>query len=272
MRFIAIIFIAMLLFAASIAPIVGAERQIAITDIQARWIGNKIFSNECGGNEELLVSWNEGEDFMSLGIGHFIWYPKGKQGPFGESFPLLLRFIEQNGGVLPDWLEDREKRYCPWNSRGEFLRHKTDLKVGDLRKFLIETIDLQLRFIIDRLNNALAKMLAAAPEKSGPEIEKQFYRMASTSAGIYALVDYVNFKGEGVAAAEGYKGHRWGLLQVLERMNGDKAGEEAVREFVLTAEELLTERIRNSPFGRNEERWLPGWKNRLRTYIDAAAE
>ena len=262
------IFPVVLLTAMLIVPIASAARQITITDEHAEWIGNKIFRNECGGNEENLVSWNDGEGFMSLGIGHFIWYPKNRSEPFDESFPLLLKFIEQNGGALPYWLKEPEKRHCPWNSKWEFLRHKTGREVEGLRKFLIETKPLQLKFIIDRSNNALLKMLAATPKRSRPEIEKQFYRMAATPSGVYALVDYVNFKGEGILGTEGYRGHKWGLLQVLERMKGDEAGEKAVREFVKVAENLLTERVRNSPFERNEERWLAGWKNRLNTYIE----
>jgi len=179
-----------------------------------------------------------------------------------------LKFIEQNGGALPYWFKEPEKRYCPWNSRKEFLRHKAGREVDDLRKFLIETKVLQLRFIIDRLNNALAKMLAAAPENLRPGIEKQFYRMADTPAGVYALVDYVNFKGEGILATEGYNAHRWGLLQVLERMSGDRAGEQAIVEFVRAAGDILKERVKNSPPQRNEKRWLAGWKNRLDTYIE----
>ena len=32
------------------------------------------------------------------------------------------------------------------------------------------------------------------------------------------LIDYVNFKGEGVLETERYRGRGWGLLQVLEGM------------------------------------------------------
>ena len=39
-------------------------------------IGEKIFRNEAAGKKENLVYWNSGENFPSLGIGHFIWYRK----------------------------------------------------------------------------------------------------------------------------------------------------------------------------------------------------
>jgi len=255
-----------------IFPCFAGGQQISLTDAEADWIGNRIFINECGGKEENIVSWNEGEDFMSLGIGHFIWYPKYKKGPFDESFPEMLRFIEERGEILPDWLKKEDGSYCPWRSREEFLSDRQSPKIRDLRKILNLTRALQLRFIIDRLDKALPDMLKAAPKISRSEIEKQFYRTAATPAGLYALVDYVNFKGEGILSTESYGGHGWGLLQVLERMKGSEAGESAIREFVRAAEGLLEERVINSPPGRNEERWLPGWKNRLNTYIDSISD
>ncbi|MFI5322900.1 MAG: hypothetical protein ACHQ6U_05080, partial [Thermodesulfobacteriota bacterium] len=80
------------------------------------------------------------------------------------------------------------------------------------------------------------------------------------------LLDYVNFKGEGTLETERYNGEGWGLLQVLENMKGNEAGPEAVREFAESAESMLVRRIKNSPPGRNEKRFLQGWRNRLDTY------
>ena len=250
----------------------GLAQQISLTDQEAEWIGNKIFRNECAGNNDYLVTWNSGEEFMSLGIGHFIWYPAGKRGPFHENFPALLRFIKQKDKGLPAWLEEREEPHCPWGSREEFLGDQRSSKVYDLRKFLTDTKDLQLIFIVNRLQAALPKMLNTAPVKLRPHIEKQFYHMAATPYGMYALVDYVNFKGEGTLATERYNGQGWGLLQVLERMDGTENGVQAVREFVKAADKILTERVNNSPPERNEQLWLPGWKNRLNTYIQESVE
>lgn len=108
-----------------------------------------------------------------------------------------------------------------------------------------------------------------ADRSSRYAIIRRLCRIASTPAGVYALVDYVNFSGEGVLATERYKGQGWGLLQVLERMKGSEDGVPAIREFVQVAEETLTERINNSPPERNEKKWLCGWRKRLNTYIQA---
>ena len=35
----------------------------------AEWLGERIFANECATQRACLTSWNEGEDFPSLGIG-----------------------------------------------------------------------------------------------------------------------------------------------------------------------------------------------------------
>src|SRR5262249_34516535 len=70
---------------------------ITISQADALRIGHKVWQNECNGSVAGLTSWNEGENFASLGIGHFIWYPKNVHGPFEESFPKLVSFISQRG-------------------------------------------------------------------------------------------------------------------------------------------------------------------------------
>ena len=77
---------------------------LTITNGQALEAGRRLWQNECGGRIDGLTSWNKGEDFASLGIGHFIWYPAGRRGPFEESFPRLLEYLSKNGVVLPAWL------------------------------------------------------------------------------------------------------------------------------------------------------------------------
>ena len=71
---------------------------------ELRLIGDKIFSNESGSDKEKLVHWNDNENFASMGIGHWTWYPKGRNARFGNTFPQLLSYMENNNVVLPDWL------------------------------------------------------------------------------------------------------------------------------------------------------------------------
>lgn len=231
-----------------------------ISDAEALRIGRRIWQNECAGTRDGLTAWNKGEDFASLGIAHFIWYPAGRRGPYEESFPALLAYLRRQGVALPAWLA--AARACPWNSREEFQRDFRGPRMEELRTLLAETVGWQARFAAMRLQASLPKMLAAAPPRERDRVRRNFERLAATPAGLYALMDYVNFKGEGTSPAERYRGQGWGLLQVLEGM-GDGP---PLREFARSADRVLTRRVENAPPERGESRWLAGWRNRLKTY------
>ena len=118
---------------------------------EALKIGKRVWQNECGGTISGLTSWNQGEDFASLGIGHFIWYPKGRRGPFEESFPKLVSFVSSRGAKLPTLLLGVGRAQpCPWNSRAEFLRAQNTDEMNQLRRFLADTVDLQAEFLVAR--------------------------------------------------------------------------------------------------------------------------
>jgi hypothetical protein len=260
--------LAALLLASTATPAVNLSRD------ETRRIGKKIWQNECNGTLAGLTSWNEGENFASLGIGHFIWYPEGRPGPFEESFPQFVRFVVDARArgrslSLPRILDPKGFNACPWNSRAEFLAARSSPEMNELRNFLANSVDLQAEFLVQRLQQALPKMLAEAPASKRAQVQQQFDRVANSAAGCYALVDYVNFKGEGVLATERYAGQGWGLLQVLEGMSQESSGREAVTKFAQSAKKVLTNRVRNSPPARNESRWLPGWLNRINTYVQS---
>src|SRR6266704_3697485 len=217
---------------------------VTLSRNEAIKIGKRIWQNECNGTITGLTSCNEGENIASLGICHFIWYPKGQRGPFEESFPKLVSFIANHGAKLPKFLLGTGEVPCPWNSRLEFLRAQQTPEVKQLRQFLAGTVDLQAEFLIARLQDALPKMLAEAAPSDRGNVQRQFERMASTPQGYYALVDYVNFKGEGVLHTERYQGQGWGLLQVLEGMHGSDGGAAAVDEFSRSAKVVLIRRVK----------------------------
>jgi hypothetical protein len=247
------------IFAILISPAGGATA-LTLSRAEAARIGGKIWQNECNGTVAGLTSWNTGEDFASLGIGHFIWYPKGVRGPFDESFPKLLTFISRRGAKLPA-LQTPNESYCPWPTRREFLAAQDSPRMKQLRQFLVDTVPLQAEFMVERLQKSLPKMVGEADPGERPQIERRFNELGTTGAGCYALVDYVNFKGEGVLPTERYRGQGWGLLQVLQAMQ-----ESSVAEFARAAEMVLRRRVQNAPAERRESRWLPGWLNRIHTY------
>ncbi len=228
-------------------------------------IAQRIYRNECAGNPAYLVTWNRGEDFMSLGIGHFIWYPLGKKGPFAESFPMLIRFMRARHARLPAWLAADPVPPAPWADRSAFMaaqRHD-DARISGLRRLLLHTQALQTAFMALRMRKALPRVLAAAAPSRQATIRRQFMRLAKAPGGYYPLMDYVNFKGEGTDPSERYQGKGWGLLQVLAHMDDHGPARAA---FADAAARILRRRVRLSPPARHEARWLPGWLKRVRSY------
>ncbi|EIJ41771.1 hypothetical protein BegalDRAFT_0863 [Beggiatoa alba B18LD] len=237
--------------------------QVQLSEQEALAIGYKIWQNESGAKVEGLTVWNAGEEFASLGIGHFIWAPKGKKPVFTEGFPLLLQFMQTKKIAIPQWLANTP--YCPWESRETFNKAINSKEMLALRSFLHETLSTQVEFMAYRVEQSLPTLLASLPHEAQREkVKQQFYRVAQSANGIYALIDYVNFKGEGTSTTERYQGQGWGLLQVLENMSGDT--KQPTAEFATAAIKVLTQRVKNAPVERNEQRWLAGWTNRVNTY------
>ena len=242
------------------------DQSLALSNTQLKHIGQKIYQNETGGNENYLISWNQGEAFASLGIGHFIWFPEGLESPFTESFPVLLAFFQEQGVKLPDWLTPDTD--CPWQNKAQFTQAQNSNDYLQLRELLTQTFDLQVEFIQQRQQAALPKMLnQLESEKQQNAIRTLFTQLSQTPSGLYALIDYVNFKGEGTSPKERYKGKGWGLLQVLLRMSETLYPNDNIHQaFASACDQVLTRRVELSPQQDVESRWLAGWRNRCKTY------
>jgi hypothetical protein len=208
-------------------------------------IGKKVWANECDGTVAGLTSWNGGEAFPSLGIGHFIWYPAGKEGPFEESFPLLIAYLKERGVELPKWLSPLGP--CPWSSRKAFMAEQSD-------------------FLFERLRLSEAQMCEGLDAQDATRLKRNFQLLSDSTAGTYALVDYVNFKGEGTKPTESYQGKGWGLRQVLLAMKIPDGPTDAPSKFAAAAARVLRQRVKLSPPERNERQYLPGWLSRTATY------
>lgn len=229
-------------------------------------IAARIFQNEGGGDYNNLVHWNDGEDFASMGIGHFTWYPAGRAARFGNTFPDLLAYLHSNGVQLPAWLLQASHMGAPWRTKAELIYAKQTGQVQELQELLDQTRLLQAAYIVERARRAMPQLVNAAPAASRSRVAQNLNAVANTPGGWYALVDYINFKGEGLQYNGGYKGQNWGLLQVLDEMTPSKPGQAALHEFADAAKRVLQRRVRNSPPARNEARWLAGWSNRIDTY------
>ena len=263
----------------------------------AEWLGERIFANECAAQRACLTSWNEGEDFPSLGIGHFIWFQRNQDEIFAETFPDLLTYLDETGITLPKWLQpnnlvtnnDRpdgdihagdfsrdisgetpsEGKDSPWESRADFYQDIDSPRMEELRTLLDTTRREQAQFIIERLENSIGGIVSQAPSAERERLQRRVEKLSTchSPAGLYALIDYVHFKGTGLAEGERYAGQGWGLQQVLSAMSDDLP---ALDSFASAAKATLERRVANAPIERREQRWLKGWHNRIDTYLAAA--
>lgn len=233
---------------------------IYLTDEQAEALGLLIWKNE--GRQKLrhLTTWNRGENFPSLGLGHFIWYPNKEKGRFQEQFPSLLNYFQAHGVQLPQWLDTSKP--APWESREQFYQEFAGEELSGLRIFLSEHLDLQVKFIILRLEKAIPLLLAASAQEQRSRIKSNLALLTATPEGLFTLLDYINFKGEGLSEKERYQGQGWGLKQVLLTMPKEYIN--PLRAFGLAADEVLTRRVKNAP--RDESHWLKGWRIRVHAY------
>ncbi len=222
-------------------------------------LGQRIWANECAGSKQGLVSWNAGENFPSVGIGHFIWFPAGVKTPFAESFPQFVRYARAQGVQMPAYFNGA----APWPSKAAYLADRSG-KADEMREWFARNVEVQTRFIIARSHHSLGGMMRAS--RNPAAVQAHYKALAATPQGMYCLVDYVNFKGEGIKSAERYDGRGWGLLQVLEEMKGNPQGRAACAEFSRAASAVLRRRVAHAPASRGEQRWLPGWLNRCKTY------
>ncbi len=237
----------------------NSATNVSFKGINLEWLGKRIWQNECAGSIPGLVSWNDGEDFPSLGIGHFIWYPAGYSGPFDESFPTFVRYARSRGVSVPTFFNGA----APWRNKAAFRTDRSG-RADAMRRWLAAHVQLQTEFIIMRSRAALPRMMRAS--RNPKAVQARYNALAATTQGLYCLVDYVNFKGEGLKATETYNGQGWGLLQVLEEMRGYPQGRAATAEFSRAAAAVMRRRVANSPAARGEQRWLAGWLNRCNTY------
>jgi|UniRef100_UPI003784EB25 hypothetical protein len=240
-----------------------ATSNARLSAVQIDRVGRRIWQNECGGTVAGLTSWNVGEDFASLGIGHFIWYPQGQSGPFEESFPPLAAFLAARGHGVPGWMRGS----CPWPTKPAFEADKNGARQQELRALLGRTVREQTEFIMERMERALPKMLAAAPAGKRAWVSLAFGSLKATPEGVFCLIDYVNFKGEGTSPKERYQGQGWGLLQVLQEVGESPSSYIAWNvQFAEAAKRVLSRRVANAPPERKEQRWLAGWHNRCDGY------
>ncbi|MBM3857702.1 MAG: hypothetical protein FJ390_07065 [Verrucomicrobia bacterium] len=219
------------------APVLPIPQASDLTDDQLLEIGIKVWQNQCGiwdhpgkvthDMKQGITSWES--DYALIGIGQCIWYPADETKNFQEDWPRVAQDLKDKGYPIEDWMLGA----CPWNNSKEFFSDFNGDQLKSLRKMLAKKalITEQARCIATRLDESLDKITTAVDAETGITddekgvaknlIIKNFYQVATDHypRGLYALMDYVHFKGEGVLPTETINGVGWGLRQALEQMN-----------------------------------------------------
>lgn len=253
-----------------------SNRHHTFSQAELTWIGKRIYANECASKPDNLIHWNDGENFPSLGIGHFIWYAKGRDEKFIETFPSLLNELAKKKPP-PDWLSDLPTMDAPWPNKKAFLAFKRSPQYQELLTWLLSTQPEQAKFISEQLFQRFNKFLKQADLLNSStdqrrQIEQLFNKLMAFKQGRFALIDYVNFKGMG-AKTEAYQGEQWGLISVFKDMLlrhpeiHQWQNLRVLQEFVVSAKNRLQNRVDLSPAERKEQRWLKGWFTRVESYL-----
>jgi len=241
-----------------------------LSDADFDWIAARIYQNEAMSRSRYLTFWGEGEEFPSFGIGHFIWFPTGVDAPFDEMFPDMVAFVRQqspDSNSLPAWMHELTPFHAPWTDKQQFDQAWSSNKMTGLREWLEATGRLQARFIVSTFTQRWQDLELPAGQKQ--PMTELLQKMADTAEGLFAVIDYYNFKGLGVNPRERYQQQGWGLIQVLQEMAEIQDGEagciDLVEQFRQAAEKRLSLRVELSPPERTE--WLEGWLTRLQGYV-----
>jgi len=230
-------------------------------------IGRWIFFNETSGKEELMIFWNTHEDFPSFGIGHCIWHLQGQELVHEEQFPALCTYLKKHGVKLPGWLSKALLKGAPWKNREAFLRDKK--RPAELLEVLKDTIDLQARFMVERVHQKIPDIINAAPDEVRKKLQSHCKLLEQTPMGTYALVDYLNFKGSGLNRLADGRRQYWGLLQVLLAIPETVTKETILKAFTVSAAKVLTRRVEESAPDYKLLKFFHGWMKRVSTYSDS---
>ena len=220
-----------------------------------------LIKSETGGKRENLAFWSSSESFPSLGIAHFTWENEFSQ------FPELLGYMVKRGVQLPPKLKKAyydNKKQRPWKTRAEFYNDKKGRE--EIMRFMESSKDIQARFVIDYTMKHTKTLQSFSKSQLKNKVDGYLRTLRSSARGIYALADYINFKGAGRTESNDKP---WGVRHVLEEMRPGLIGKQkaAINEFTEAAIRVLRRRVESGivPEDKTKNR-LPGFINRVNKY------
>jgi hypothetical protein len=223
-----------------------------------------IYMNETGGNPDALIIKNDKEAVCSLGIGHFIWYPAGVERQYKETFPGLLRKLQKTDGVFKGAPDVVIPSTCPWSTSTDLEAAKGSEVYKRIMMGLTSPVGkrVQIEYMTERARDAIAETIG-----EDPLAKKKVLDLLATEQGTYAVIDYINFKGNS-AVVETYGDFQWGFKTAIHVMSENETLKPEVR-FQIAVETLLEMRVEEAKkLGKDEASFLPGWLKRVNTYSD----
>lgn len=222
-------------------------------------LGEVLYKNEANCQTQHLTHWGKNEEFPSLGLPHAIWYNQNASKKYQEQFPELIRYIKKNLKAhekvqlsWPSLLLANPLKPAPWNSRETFKQiqeisllieatldssqlvniknkhpqhYDSAYQLFEIRHFLSNPIVLRLqaKYVVEKTFFSLHRILAVNQIQSPlttQTLYSQIQRLLASQEGVLSLVDYLNFKGEGLRNSEltPVNHYPWGLKTVLELM------------------------------------------------------
>lgn len=281
----------------------SAIEKLQLTAHDYTKIAAYVSGQEFGQNPEGILDWNEGEAFPSLGIGHFIWFPQGVNPPYTESFPKMAKFIFKSwpqdsqlrvqdrlsfayvyNQIYDSWGNIKK---APWGNRSDFLLWKKNrpeefqhyvlvLNHSLMKALQASYLDYDFRRALVRIVEGvddpedLVSMEATSEwtlVRARQHIQRNILLLLKKKQGVVALMDYVNFKGDGLNEGSRYQRIGWGLQQVLFKMR--PASGNAFKNYKLFSNAATAIMIRRAQLSGREieqKRWIHGWVNRTLSY------
>ncbi|MFZ4116632.1 MAG: hypothetical protein ACOYK6_07940 [Chthoniobacterales bacterium] len=216
------------------------------TQDQLPLIGKRFFKDQKA--EENKPKWGEDQEhnFVYIGSLEYIWYGENNRAQFVEDWPTVASRLKAAGLPIEDWALGA----CPWNTKEDFdeeVKSSTlpdstldpESRIGKLIALLSqdEAKTVQVQTLVDRLNRALESshdssltptIFQDLPPGELELLKSNLDAVASVQdakghpLGLYALIDYPYFKGEGTAIGEHCNVDGWGLQEVLLNMDPNK--------------------------------------------------